>query len=109
MVSAQLGQISTKLDNLPTKLRSAELLGKDTTPETHLTVWQWYWINGKLTTSDFEAKLYTALSRLSGQGDDSAVIMLYAPSEHAAETLPAFAEQASQAINQLLANTRAAR
>ena len=103
------GQISTKLDNLLTKLRSAELLGKDTTPETHLTVWQWYWINGKLTASDFEAKLYTALSRLSGQGDDSAVIMLYAPSEHAAETLPAFAEQASQAINQLLANTRVAR
>lgn len=102
-------QIQVMLENLPTKLRSAELLGKDTSPETHLTVWQWYWINGKLSTSDFEAKFYTALSRLSGQGDDSAIIMLYAPSEYAAETLPAFAEQASQAINQLLANTRAAR
>ena len=103
------GQIPVTFENLPAKLRSAVLLGKDTSPETHLTVWQWYWINGKLTTSDFEAKLYTALSRLSGQGDDSAVIMLYAPSEHAAETLPAFAEEASQTINQLLANTRAAR
>ena len=103
------GQIPVTFEYLPAKLRSAVLLGKNTSPETHLTVWQWYWINGKLTTSDFEAKLYTALSRLSGQGDDSAVIMLYAPSEHAAETLPAFAEEASQTINQLLANTRAAR
>ena len=104
-----VGQIPMTLENLPTKLRSAELLGKDTTPETHLTVWQWYWVNGKLSSSDFEAKFYTALARLSGQGDDSAIVMLYTPSEHAAATLPAFAEEASPAINQLLANTRAAR
>lgn len=96
-------------DSLPTNLRTAELLGKNTTPETRLIVWQWYWINGKLTTSDIEAKLYTALSRLRGQGDDSAVIMLYTPDVHAAETLPAFAGQAAQPINQLLASTRAAR
>lgn len=95
--------------SLPTNFRTAELLGKDTTPETRLVVWQWYWINGKLTTSDIEAKLYTALSRLRGQGDDSAVIMLYAPREQAAETLPAFAGLVSQSINQLLATTRAAR
>ena len=103
------GRIKTNKADLPSNLRTAELLGKDTKPQTHLDVWQWYWINGKLTTSDFEAKFYTALSRLSGQGDDSAVIILYAPHEYAAETLPVFAEQSSQAINQLLANTRAPR
>lgn len=103
------GHKSSNLKNLPANLRTAELLGKNTSPETRLTVWQWYWINGKLTTSDIEAKLYTALSRLRGQGDDSAVIMLYAPHEQAAETLPAFAGQITQSINQLLATTRAAR
>ncbi len=96
-------------DSLPSNLRTAELLSKNTTPETRLVVWQWYWINGKLTTSDIEAKLYTALSRLRGQGDDSAVIMLYTSDIHAAETLPAFAGQAAQSIHQLLASTRAAR
>jgi len=59
---------------------------------TYLTAWQWYWINGKVTTSDFEAKLLTALARITGHGDDSAVIVLYSPQEYAPETLPAFAK-----------------
>ncbi|MBS1132221.1 MAG: hypothetical protein H6R16_3223, partial [Proteobacteria bacterium] len=54
-------------------------------------------------------KLQTALSRLRGAGDDSAVIMIYAPSESAADTLPAFSTQAAGTINQWLAATRDAR
>lgn len=94
---------------LPEKIRTAELLGRDTTPETRLVVWQWYWINGKLTSSDIEAKIHTALSRLRGKGDDSAVIMLYAPKESATDTLPTFAAEAGPLINQALASTSQAR
>lgn len=97
------------LEGLPPGVRTAELLGRDSTPETRLVVWYWYWINGKLTSSEIEAKLHTALSRLKGRGDDSAVIMLYAPREAAAETLPVFVAQALPSINQLLANSRDAR
>ena len=96
------------LDGMPASIRTAELSSKDITA-SHLVVWQWYWINGKLTASDIEAKLLTAFSRLSGRGDDSAVIMLYAPRESATDALSAFAMQAIGPINQMLDATRAAR
>lgn len=98
--------IESNIIGLPSKLRMTHLLGKDTTPHTHLISWQWYWINGKLTTSDAEAKLHTALSRLSGRGDDSAIIILYAPEESAAKSLSIFANQISGSINHWLATTR---
>lgn len=107
VVARQLA--ASNLNGLPPSIQTAELLGKDTTPESRVLVWQWYWINGKLTSSDVEAKLHTALSRLSGHGDDSAVIMLYAPLESARDTLPDFAAQAIAPINQLLDATRQAR
>ena len=53
--------------------------------------------------------LLTALSRLRGQGDDSAVVMLYAPMENSSERLTAFAAAAGPQIQQLLAATREAR
>jgi exosortase A len=48
---------------------------------TRMLAWQWYWVNGHLTGSDFKAKALTAFSRLAGQGDDSAVIVVYAPKD----------------------------
>lgn len=107
VVARQLA--ASNLNGLPPSIQTAELLGKDTNPDSRLRVWQWYWINGKLTSSDVEAKFHTALSRLSGHGDDSAVIMLYAPLESAGDTLPDFAAQAIAPINQLLDATRQAR
>ena len=96
------------LEGIPPSIETAELLSKDITA-SRLVVWQWYWINGKLTASDFEAKLLTAFSRLRGRGDDSAVIILYANQESASETLPTFAMQAIGPINQMLDATREAR
>lgn len=101
--------VNTSIEGLPAVVRTAHLLGKDTTPPTNLIVWQWYWINGKLVTSDAEAKIQTALSRLLGAGDDSAVIMIYAPSDSATDTLPVFSAQTAGAINQWLTTTRDAR
>jgi len=43
-----------------------------------LRAWQIYWVNGRWTASDWQAKLLGALGRLSGQGDASAVVVLYA-------------------------------
>ena len=87
-------------------IRTAELIQKNTGLDTRLSVWQVYWINGHLTTSDFEAKLYAALSRLTGQGDDSAVIVIFAPTESAAIALPAFVSAQGTGILQTLANAK---
>ena len=43
-----------------------------------LRVWQIYWINGRPFTSDWQAKLYGAWQSLLGQGDDAAVVIVYA-------------------------------
>jgi EpsI family protein len=44
-----------------------------------LEVWRWYWIDRRVTGSPTMAKLYLALNRLTGRGDDSAVVILYTP------------------------------
>jgi len=74
-----------------------------------LVVWQWYWVNGHLTASDYKAKAYTAFSRLTGQGDDSAVIILYAPKEQIGGgevVLQNFAKAAVPEIENALSRTR---
>ena len=40
---------------------------------------QWYWIDGALTSSDPVAKARVAWLRVTGRGDDSAVIIVYTP------------------------------
>jgi exosortase A len=96
------------LDGVSASIRTAELLRRDATGY-RLVAWQWYWIDGKLTSSDVEAKLLTAISRLRGRGDDSAVVILYTTRESAKDALPAFAMQAIGPINQMLDATRAVR
>ncbi len=44
----------------------------------NLRVWQVYWVNDRLTSSDVWAKLQGAFGRLMGRSDDAAVIVLYA-------------------------------
>ena len=51
---------------------------REDSPE-RLLAWRWYWINGRLTTSDYLAKAYTAFDKITGRGDDSAVIVVTAP------------------------------
>lgn len=42
-----------------------------------LRAWRFYWVNGRFTASDIQAKIQGALSRLMGQGDDGAIIVIY--------------------------------
>ncbi len=48
-----------------------------------LLVWQLYWVGGQVTTSDVKAKLFSAWQRLSGQGDESASILIYTAQDEA--------------------------
>ncbi len=64
-----------------------------------LLVWQTYWLGGEVyTTSDVRAKLMLALHRLSGRGDDSAVLIFYAPMGLAPNSL----EDAETALKRLV-------
>ncbi len=44
-----------------------------------LLAWRFYWVNGRFTGSDIQAKIQGALSRLTGQGDDGAIVVIYTP------------------------------
>lgn len=90
----------------PLSVRSAELRGAG---GDRLVVWQWYWVDGRLTASDGWAKAYTSLSRLQGRGDDSAVVIVYAPKgkpSQAEATLSEFLGDATQAVESALSKTR---
>jgi exosortase A len=65
-------------------LRTAELRGSSHPGELsaqRLRVWQVYWIGGQFFAGDARARVQVALNRLLGRGDDSAVLLLYAPIE----------------------------
>jgi EpsI family protein len=47
-------------------------------PDARLALWQWYWVNGHLTSSDYAAKLYQAMSVLGRHGDGTAWVIVYA-------------------------------
>ena len=96
-------------------LRTAELLHVAPAASDHsdrLIAWQIYWVNGTLTASDYVAKAYSAGYRLAGQGDDSAVIIVYAEkprSGSADAALDAFLASNYGAIDALLRRTKASR
>jgi exosortase A len=77
--------------------------------DDRLTVWQVYWVNDQLTTSGAKAKLYSALQRLQGHGDDAAVIVLYTdkgPGSEGAQRLQSFVQANGAAIIHLLEATQ---
>ncbi len=46
---------------------------------TRLAVWQWFWVDGRLTSNHYAAWLYQALSLIRGHGDPVAWVVIYAP------------------------------
>ena len=74
-----------------------------------LVVWQTYWVNGRFTSNELVARAQIALGKLMGQGDDAAVVMLYAPAADADTTLQAFTQANLPLVEALLQKTRSAR
>ena len=93
-------------------VRTAVLQGRGmpgTAGELRLAVWQFYWINGKWIADDYHAKIWGAIYRLMGRGDDSAVILIYAPyteTSSAPATLELFTKSNIESIGQLLRTAR---
>jgi exosortase A len=89
------------------RVRTAELVGDG----MRVQAFQWYWIGGRITSSDHIAKLYTTLDRLTGRGDDAAVVVVYTPmtdsrDTQAAATLTGFVSDVAPRIEARLGATR---
>lgn len=96
----------------PVALRTAELRPVALTGPFNsgrLVAWQLYWINGTLTASDYLAKAYSAFYRLSGRGNDAAVIVVYTADGQgggADAVLAEFLTTNYELINELLRRSR---
>lgn len=81
--------------------------GEISGPDVRLEAFRLYWVNGRVTASDYFAKALLAWSNISGQGDDSALIVLYGPEpvrgEGASDVLKDFAAANAVSIEQALA------
>jgi exosortase A len=104
-------QIATGTDRVEWLGRSvsvdkAEILGS----RARIEVFRLYWVDGRMTDSPYLAKAYLAWSKLSGRGDDSALVVMFtpilAPGEGAQATLRAFASAMSPSVERTLAASR---
>ena len=109
------GEVSATLGGKPATLRSAHLRplsgAVETLPERLLT-WQIYWINGRWTSNDYLAKVYSAVFQLMGRGDDSAVLVVYTAADRtdgADRALGAFLADNLEAIDAALRAAAASR
>ena len=79
-------------------------------PNTFLDAFRLYWVNGSVTSSDYVAKALMAWSKITGRGDDSALIVMYAPEsargKGAGDILNVFAAANASSIEQALAMAR---
>lgn len=73
------GKVDLSLNGLTQHVRATQITQRTGVQAISLQAYSWYWINGHLTSSDIEGKIYTALYQLLGKGDDSAIIVLYTP------------------------------
>jgi exosortase A len=96
----------------------APIAGKDTPVSASMLrgpgnagilAWQWYWVNGTVTSSDVVAKARTAWLRMTGQRDDSASVILYVDTpdpESASGALESLTKDAWPAIASSLQQAR---
>jgi exosortase A len=110
------GARSVTANGQPVVVRTAELRQNSLVSsggQNRLTVWQIYWINGRLTSNDYLAKVYSAFYRLTGRGDESAVLVLYTQKGDQASNgdtlLETFMSDNYAAINALLTSARQAK
>ena len=78
--------------------------------ESRLEVLNMYWVDGRVTPSPYVGKALQAWSRLTGRGDDSALVVLYTPrsarTDDARETLADFAAAVTPGIERTLLAAR---
>ena len=102
------GSESIEWSGRPERVERADLSGQTTA----LQAYRLYWVAGHVTSSQYEAKALQAWSKLSGRGDDAALVVIYAPrrtrDDDPTPILRAFTSEMSPSIERALAATREA-
>jgi EpsI family protein len=84
------GTISTMVGGLSFRPRTAVVTDR----RERLAAWQWFWVDGRVTSSELLAKWYEVLAVLRGHGDPVAWVIISTPTERgeaqARATLQAF-------------------
>lgn len=104
VASGSTGEIM--VGDLPVTMTTAELVHGSV---EKLVAWKFYWVDGRLTASDYLAKLYTAMGRLRNGRDDAAVVVVYVRADNAKSAAPllqSFVREQGGAIIAALAATR---
>jgi exosortase A len=102
------GSSRAELDGAAVTFRRIDLRrlpGAASSAPDRLRVWQVYWINGKWTSNDYLAKVYSAVYQLLGRGDDSAALVIYAPldrTDSADRAFDAFLGANQESIGEML-------
>jgi exosortase A len=73
--SLGFGSRRVSLDGHPVTVRTGRARSLD---GTQIVAWEWYWVDGVLTSSDALAKALIAWSQLRGRGDSAAAVVFYA-------------------------------
>jgi len=98
----QSGFVDAILGTEKLRVRTAELRS----PQERLVAWQWYWVDGWLTSSEFAAKAYLGVTKLLGRPGDSAVVVIYTPKDESIEpadlALARFMAEMGEAIQSML-------
>jgi len=75
-----------------------------------LLVWQWYWVNGSMTSSNYVGKLLQIRSKLLSGSGDGAAVMVFSPYDEdpavARAAMRAFLDSNLEPLDQALAGTR---
>ncbi len=86
---AASGRVHVPVAGQPMPMRTAEVLSArslSATGRQRIDVRQVYWVGGRYTVNDHWAAMLAIYGRLTGQGDDAAVITFYTEGEDAAVT-----------------------
>ncbi len=90
---------------LTTQIRAA---GLEASSSQRLLAWHVYWINGIPETREWRARLLGAWQRMTGRGDDAALVLVYTAQDDAApQRLEQFMRQHWAAIDAELQRVRA--
>ena len=99
------GSQSVEWSGRPERVERADLSGQTAA----LQAYRLYWVAGHVTSSQYEAKALQAWSKLSGRGDDAALVVIYAPrrtrDDDPTSILSAFTSEMSPSIERALVAT----
>jgi exosortase A len=70
---------------------------------TRLSVRYWFWVNGHITASSLAAQFWVAYAKLTGQYDDAALVLMYAPKSDLRDGSDAMLEEFGAAMSPAIA------